>query len=262
MDKVATNWTFDKVSVSLGGTKVVNDATFGVTNGELVAVLGANGAGKSSLIKAGLGLLACDSGAVLLNGQNPTKLPAGVRARQVAYLPQSRPLAWPLSVRDVVALGRFAFGAAPGRLGKVDADAVAAAIVACNISHLADRATDSLSGGELARVHVARALAAQVPLLVADEPTAALDPAQALGVMQVVADFCAKGGAAVVILHDISLAARFASRIIVMCQSDILADGPPAQALTPDILRQAFNIDARLAEIDGTPALSIAGISA
>jgi iron complex transport system ATP-binding protein len=262
MDKVVTNWAFDKVSVGLGGAKVVSDATFGVTNGELVAVLGANGAGKSSLIKAGLGLLACDSGAVLLDGQNPAKLPTGVRARQVAYLPQSRPLAWPLSVRDVVALGRFAFGAAPGRLGKADADAVEAAIGACNIVHLADRATDTLSGGELARVHVARALAAQAPLLVADEPTAALDPAQALGVTQVVADFCAKGGAALVILHDISLAARFASRIIVMSQGAILVDAPPTQALTPDILRRAFGIDARLAEIDGTPALSIAGISA
>jgi iron complex transport system ATP-binding protein len=262
MDKVVTNWAFDKVSVSLGGTMVVNEATLGVSSGELVAVLGANGAGKSSLIKAGLGLLPFDSGSVLLNGQNQAKLSAGIRARQVAYLPQTRPLAWPLYVRDVVALGRFAFGAAPGRLGKADADAVEAAIADCKIGHLADRATDTLSGGELARVHVARALAAQAPLLVADEPTAALDPAQALGVMQVIADFCAKGGAALVILHDITLAARFVSRIIVMSRGIIVADGPPRQALTPDVLRQAFGIEARLAEIDGSPVLCVTGISA
>lgn len=259
MDKPATEWTFDQVCVRLNEEKVVDGASFKIQSGELIAILGANGAGKSSLIKAGLGLLPLESGIVRLNNQDPIRLAAGKRARQVAYLPQSRPLAWPLCVRDVVALGRFAFGAAPGRLVKADADAVEAAIAACNIAHLTDRATDTLSGGELARVHVARALATQAPLLVADEPTAALDPAQALGLMTVIFDFCAKGGAALVVLHDINLAARFASRIIVMNQGKILVDAGPRKALTPSILQAAFAIDARIASVDELPVLAISG---
>jgi iron complex transport system ATP-binding protein len=258
MSKVKANLSLDNVCVTLSGVQVVKSATLSVTSGELVAIIGANGAGKSSLIRAGLGLLARDCGVVSLNGQDPRTMAAGERAQQVAYLPQSRPLAWPLCTQDVVALGRFAFGAAPGRLGKKDAAAVQTAMNACNIAHLAHRGTSTLSGGELARVHVARAFAAEAPILVADEPTVALDPAQALGVMQVIADFCVRGGAALVILHDIGLAARFASRIIILSDGAILADGPPQQTLLPDILRQAFAINARLVDIDGVPVLVFA----
>jgi iron complex transport system ATP-binding protein len=261
MDRPVTTWTLEDVSVSLGGASVVTKATLQVSSGEFVAIVGPNGAGKSSLVKAALGLLPLESGQVRLNGHDPAKMAPQARARQVAYLPQARSLAWPLAVRDIVALGRFAFGAAPGRLGEVDADAVAAAMTACSITPLSDRPTDTLSGGELARVHVARALAAQAPLLVADEPTAALDPAQALAVMQVIANFCAGGGAAVVIVHDISLAARFASRIIVMKQGVLLADGPPKQALTPETLRDAFGLEAQLVDIDGVPVLAVAGLT-
>jgi iron complex transport system ATP-binding protein len=261
MDNATTHVTYDNVSVCLNAVTVVKGASFRVRSGELVAVIGANGAGKSSLVKAGLGLLPCAAGKVDLGGQNPRAMDASVRARRVAYLPQSRPLAWPLSVRDIVALGRFAYGAAPGRLGKVDAEAVDAALSACNITHLADRASDTLSGGELARVHVARALASAAPLLVADEPTAALDPAQAFGIMQVISEFCAKGRAALVILHDISLAARFATRIIVMNQGAIIADGPPETALTTTVLHHAFAIDAQMVAPDGLPILSIKSVA-
>jgi iron complex transport system ATP-binding protein len=255
------DWIFDDVTISFGGTQVVKSATLCVSPGELVAVLGANGAGKSSLIKAGLGQLPTDSGKIALNGQNPRTVSPTARARQVAYLPQSRPLAWPLSVRDIVALGRFAYGAAPGRLSAKDAAAVEVALETCDIAHLGQRATNSLSGGELARVHIARALAAGAPLLVADEPTAALDPAQAFSILQVVVDFCTKGGAALIILHDISLAARFASRIIVMKHGSIIADDAPLKALTPAILQAAFGIKAQLMAMENGPLLSIEGLS-
>jgi iron complex transport system ATP-binding protein len=253
-------WVIENLTVALGGRAVVRDASLSVRAGELVALVGANGAGKSTLARAGLGLIARASGTITLNGADPSSLKPAVRARQVAWLPQARPLAWPLSVGDVVALGRFAFGATVGSLAASDRAAVDRALTECGLSGLQRRRTDTLSGGELARVHVARALAAQAPLLVADEPTAALDPAQALSVMQVIGDYCAQGGAGLVIVHDLALAARFASRVVVMQQGAILADGPPAQALSPAVLKQAFCLDAAITLLDGVPVLAVKGL--
>jgi iron complex transport system ATP-binding protein len=259
MDKAAVCWQLDHLSVSLGQVCVVQDVSLEVSGGQLVALVGANGAGKSSLVRAGLGLLPVAGGQARINGLDASRMKAGERARHIGYLPQSRPLAWPLAVRDVVALGRFSYGAAPGQLGPLDRQAVEEALRVCGLAQLAGRSTDTLSGGELARVHVARALAGQAPILIADEPTAALDPAQALCVMEVLADFCARGGAAVIILHDLSLAARFAHRVVVMSQGRLLEDAAPTEALRPDILRQAFCIDARLVDVDGHAFVAVNG---
>ena len=244
------------LSVKAGATTLVNGANLQLVPGELVALLGPNGAGKTSLLKAALGLEKRSAGFARLDGSDSAKLSPIERARRVAYLPQQRPLAWPNTVRDVVALGRYAYGAAPGHLSPEDDAAVDQAIKRCDLTELTDRQTDTLSGGELARVHCARAFAADAPLLVADEPVAALDPRHQFRIMDIVREYVDGGCGALVVLHDISLAARYATRIVWMKDSRIVADGAPEDTLTPERLADIYGVRAtvsgRAVEIQGT----------
>ena len=241
--------------LKVGNATLVEHASFRLAAGEFVALLGPNGAGKTSLIRASLGLEKPSHGKATVNDEDTTHLTPVARARHVAYLPQIRPLAWPNTVRDVVALGRFSHGAALGRLSGADADAVERAINACDLTRLADRAADTLSGGELARMHCARAFAAEAPLLIADEPIAALDPRHQFRILDLIAEFVRQGGGALVVLHDVQLAARYASRLIWMKEGRILADGPPAETLTVERLETIYGIRARIEgsriEMDG-----------
>ncbi|MBU1286243.1 MAG: ABC transporter ATP-binding protein [Alphaproteobacteria bacterium] len=241
-----TDFTVTDLTVKAGRTTLVEGAGFSLVPGELVALLGPNGAGKTSLLRASLGLEKRTSGTASLNGDDCTTLSPMERARRVAYLPQQRPLAWPNAVRDVVALGRFAYGAAPGRLSQPDADAVDRAMETCDLAALAHRSADTLSGGELARVHCARAFAAEAPLLIADEPVAALDPRHQFRIMDIIQSYVARGGGALVVLHDISLAARYASRLIWMKDGRIVADGPPAETLTAERLSEIYGVRAHV----------------
>ena len=244
------------LSVKAASTFLVREANLRLIPGELVALLGPNGAGKTSLLRAALGLEKRSEGLAALDGTDSEKLSPMQRARRVAYLPQQRPLAWPNTVRDVVSLGRFAYGAAPGKLGTADAEAVDRAIEHCGLTDLSNRNTDTLSGGELARVHCARAFAADAPLLVADEPVAALDPHHQFSTMDIVRQFVDDGGGALVVLHDIALAARYATRMVWMKDSRIVADGPPEETLTPERLADVYSVrarvDGRTVEIEGT----------
>jgi iron complex transport system ATP-binding protein len=238
---VANNLTVKAKEASL-----VHGASFSLRPGELVALLGPNGAGKTSLIRAGLGLTALHAGRVLLDGRDIRETSAMERARLVSYLPQIRPLAWPSSVRDVVSLGRFSYGAGLGRLSRADNQAVAEALEQCALEGLADRATDTLSGGELARVHCARAFAAKAPLLIADEPVAALDPRHQFRIMDLMRRFVASGGGALIVLHDLQLAMSYASRIILMNEGQVVADGAPTATLTSECLRDVYGVHATI----------------
>lgn len=241
-----TELTASNLTVRTDKTFLVNAANFSLRSGELVCLLGPNGAGKTSLLRTVLGLESATAGAASVDGVNCANLSAMARARLIAYLPQQRPLAWPNAVRDVIALGRFAYGAAPGRLQRADADAVSRAMELCDLSDLAHRSTDTLSGGELARVHCARAFAAEAPLLIADEPVAALDPRHQFRIMDIIQSYVARGGGALVVLHDVSLAARYASRIIWMKDAKIVADGSPADTLTTERLADIYGVKARI----------------
>lgn len=234
------------VSVSTGGAALVTGANLEIAPGELVALVGPNGAGKTSLLRAALGLVPLASGTASLGGRPVGGLAPRERARAASYLPQTRPLAWPNRVRDLVALGRFAHGAAPHRLVGKDTEAVEAAIAACGLFSLADRQADTLSGGELARVHCARAIAAGAPLLVADEPVAALDPLHQFQVMSLIAGYAKGPRGALVVLHDLNLAARFATRFIWMKEGRIVADGPPGETLTEARIAEVFGVRASL----------------
>ncbi len=193
-----------------------------------------------------IGLAALESGLAQIDGQDTADMQPRERARQLAYLPQNRPLAWPNPVRDVVALGRFSHGAALGRLRGEDLRAVDRALASCDLDKLARRSTSTLSGGELARVHCARAFAAEAPLLIADEPVADLDPYHQFRVMDLIRDFVDSGGGALVVLHDVVLARRYADRFLWMKDGRIVADGSPAETLSAERLAQIYGVRGRV----------------
>jgi iron complex transport system ATP-binding protein len=236
--------------VRLRGACVVDGVSLSIAPGEVVALLGPNGAGKTSLIRASLGLIE-HSGAALLSDKNPRDLSARERALRAAYLPQKPQAIWPLSVERLVALGRYAYGAAPDRLAARDQAAVETALAACDLVSLRARRMDEISGGEKARAHLARALAQQAPLLVLDEPSAGLDPAQALGVAEIARAHGARGGAALFSTHDVALAARAADRVLLLRAGRVVALGPPREALTGATLEAAYGRRARVRALDG-----------
>ncbi len=235
------------ISISSGTQTLVKSASFSLRSGELIALLGPNGAGKTTLLKAALGAIQAETGQITLDGVRIANISALNRARKLTYLPQKRGLAWPNKVRDVVALGRYAYGAnMGGRLREMDAQAVKHALVACDLTHLADRASHTLSGGELARMHCARAFATQAPLLIADEPVAALDPRHQFRVMDLMKTFVTNGGGALIVLHDLSLAAQYADRIIWMKAGEVISTGTVDETLTEDRLAHVYGIKAKI----------------
>ncbi|MDX2274059.1 MAG: ABC transporter ATP-binding protein [Hyphomonadaceae bacterium] len=238
------------LSVTLRGARVVDSVSLTIAPGEVVALLGPNGAGKTSLIRASLGLIASSGEAKLLQ-RNPRELSARERALRAAYLPQRPQSIWPVSVERLVALGRYAYGAAPDTLSMTDRAAVDSAIDACDLTALRARRMDEISGGEKARAHLARALAQAAPLLLLDEPTAGLDPAQALGVADIVRAHAGRGGGALFSTHDVALAARAADRIVLLREGCVIAQGAPRAALTEETLQAAYGRRARVRDLDG-----------
>ena len=251
----------DRLCVTLDGRVVVREASLRLAPGELVALLGANGAGKTTLLRGALGLATRAGGTVSAGGEDPARLGPAERARRIAYLPQARPLAWPLRVRDIVALGRFAHGAALGRLGAADAAAVSRALTACHLDGLADRACTTVSGGELARTHVARAMAAEASFLLADEPTAALDPLHQHQVMRLVRAYADAGRGVLVVMHDAALAARTADRLIWMAGGRLVADGPAEATLTAERLADVYGVQASVRRIAGDWLVTVEGVA-
>ncbi len=232
--------------VELGGRRVVDGVDLSADRGEIVALLGPNGAGKSSLIRAALGLLELTEGRTRLYGADPALMAPDLRARRAAYLPQKPVAAWPLSVAALVALGRYAHGGAPERMSAEDSEAVEAALAACSLSALRARRLDEISGGERVRAHLARTLAHRAPLLVLDEPTAGLDPAQTLAVADILRTQILNDGAVLFSTHDIALAARAATRIVLLRSGRVIATGTPREALTPAALQEAYGRPGRL----------------
>ncbi|PAX06725.1 ABC transporter ATP-binding protein [Sphingomonas lenta] len=230
---------------------LLRPTSLAVGPGELAVLLGPNGAGKTTLIRVALGLLPATEGEARVGGDPVDRLSPAERARRVAYLPQSRPPAWAQPVRDLAALGRFAHGAALGRLAPQDAAAVDRALAACALEPLAHRPAHTLSGGELARAHLARALAAEAPMVVADEPVASLDPRHQHQVLRLLRDHVARGGGALVVLHDLDLAARYADRLLWMQGGALVADGSVADTMTPERVAQVYGVAARLIDRDG-----------
>lgn len=217
--------------------------------GTLCVVIGPNGAGKSTLLRTLAGIDAPDGGSVSLSGTGLGLMAPRVRARHIAHLPQASAAHWPLNGRDMVTLGRLPHGAGLGHPTEVDASAIARAMTRTDTEAFADRRIDMLSSGERARLSLARVLATEAEVLLADEPVASLDPAQQLAAMDALREEAARGVIVVVVLHDLALATRYADRVVVLAGGRIVGDGPPSTALAPDVLERVYGARFEMASI-------------
>jgi len=236
------------LEVDRGGNRLLAGAGIAVAPGEAVALIGPNGAGKSTLLHALSGALAADAGTVSLDGAALSTWPPTALARRRAVLPQATALDFPLTVAEVVALGRSAHAGTPAAAR--DAAAVAAAMAECEVEHLAERAYTRLSGGERQRVQLARVLVQVWPdaaadaarYLLLDEPTNNLDLLHQQRIAETARRFARRGNGVLAVLHDPNLAAQYADRIVVLAAGRVVADGPPARIVTPAILGSAFGV--------------------
>jgi iron complex transport system ATP-binding protein len=230
------------LNVDLGGRPVLRDISFDARAGEVVGLIGPNGAGKTTLLRAMCQLVPSRAAEVSWDGRRIDAMAARARAVTLAYLPQGQTIHWPLTTRRLVELGRLPRLGPMSRPAPADAAAVDAAMAAADISHLAERETTSLSGGERARVLLARAMAVEAPVLLADEPTASLDPHHVLEIMTLLRRTADRGGLVVAVMHELGLVARFCDRVVLLNEGRKVAEGPPRDVLTPERLREVYRI--------------------
>lgn len=248
----------DEVSISLGEQVVVNSVSLEVQAGEMLILIGPNGAGKSTLLGIMAGLLQPSSGRVLLDGESIDTITLQQLATRRAYLAQQAEVQWPMSVRNVVALGRLPFADQDAESGRT---AIDRAVSAAHLQELSDRPLHELSGGELMRVHLARLLAVDAPLIFADEPVSALDPYHQLHILDLLRQQVDAGRSAVLVLHDLSLAARFADRVALMRDGCLLAIGTSEHVLTETHLREGFGVDALIDLKSDVPVVLPSGMN-
>lgn len=235
----------ENLEVELGGQSIVKGVDLNVRRGEVLGLLGPNGAGKSTLMRAVLQLVAMRRGLIELEGESVHRIPGDQRARRIAYLAQQGPVNWPLTVERLVALGRFPHRSSWQHLASSDQEVIENILQRTDLIKLRDRVISTLSGGERTRVLLARALAVGASLLLADEPVAALDPAHQLQIMQLLRDYCDEGHAVIVVIHDLTLAARYCHRLALMHAGVVVAAGSARDVLTPQNLAAVYGIDAR-----------------
>lgn len=248
--------TWQGVSVAVGDRWVLREIDLDVRGSEFVAILGPNGAGKSTLLRAMAGLIPSVGGAKAI--YRPINGLSGVERRKFfAYLAQDREISWPMPVRDVVALGLDDQPGATIRMSHDDAQRMADILWQCGLERLVDRAANALSGGEKSRVLLARALLSKAPFLLADEPTAALDPAGQVQVLELLAERARSGRSVIAVLHDAALAVRYATRVILLARGRKVADGDPMKVITSNAMTKAFGISFRVYETSFGPAVAL-----
>lgn len=242
----------ERINVALAGRTVVGGISVQAAAGQLIALLGPNGAGKTTLLAALAGLRPFQ-GQVRIRGRSLASLSRREKAQTLAYLPQGQTAHWPLTVRRLVELGRLPHLAPWQPPAAADRLAVEAALQRTGIAELAERPLDTLSGGERARVLLARVLAVEAPLVLADEPVASLDPYHQLHVMALLRDYADGGGAVLIVLHDLTLAARFCDSVILLRDGRLVAQGSAATVLSAEHLAAAYRVTALCGQHDGQP---------
>jgi len=235
-------WELSGVTARQGGRVAVNGASLTVQTGEIVGLLGPNGAGKTTLLRAGLGLMALEAGEARLQGRAVAELPPAERARLVGYLPQERRVGWNLAAARIASLGVPHLP--PRKAMEIGRECLARV----GLEGFERRGVLDMSGGERARVLLARLLATGAPLLVADEPAAGLDPDAQLLTLELLRAEAERGAAVAVTLHDLTLAARACDRLVVLHRGNVASEGAPQEALTPQVLREVFALDGALIE--------------
>jgi len=247
---------FADVALRLGGHPVLDGVTFDVRRGEVVGLLGRNGAGKTSLIRVATRALRPDRGLVRLAGEPIETLSHRALARQLATVPQEASVPFPFLAGEVVLMGRMPHQGLFGFESAHDVETARDAMARVGIAQLADRPMDALSGGERQLVLFARALTQEPGWLLLDEPTAFLDLRHRIDVLRVVRAFAQRGGGALVVSHDFGLAARVCDRIVLLGDGRVVADGEPAAVLTPALVERAFGMAAHVVEApDGRPVV-------
>lgn len=231
----------ENVGVNRGGKAILRDVSFQAHAGEFIAVLGPNGAGKSTLLSVLAGLLRPDAGQVMLDAKRLSQVPSLHLARARAYLPQNPRLEWPLSVERLVALGLSPRLPATGGLPESYQPAIAKALELCDLTSKRDQVATTLSGGEFARAMLARAIVGEPQILIVDEPITGLDPRHAMQCMALLRDFARNGTLVISAVHDLTLAARYAGRVIVVVDGQVAGD---TDSLTEELIHRAFGVRA------------------
>lgn len=238
----------DTLHVRRGETDLLSGVSGRFMPGEITAICGPNGAGKSTLLSALANLVDVSWGRVSLSGKCVADMHPLTRARNIGYLPQAPEVAWDVSVRNLVALGRL-----PHRdAGEAE---IRQALSMCDLDDFADRAVSTLSGGEKARALLARVLAGQPQWILADEPLAALDVAHQLAMLRVLRSEAEAGSGVILVLHDLSLAMNHADRVLVLDRGRLAADGLAGDALSGGIIRDVWGVDAHWVGEAGRHAL-------
>lgn len=246
----------ETLAVSIGAKAILTGVDLSIAIGQVTAIVGPNGAGKSTLLSCLGGLREPTSGSVGLDGVALAGMKPRDRARRMAFLPQAPEIAWAVECRTLIELGRTPFVGARGQT-EADRAAVDRAMSAANVTAFEHRIVDTLSGGERARVLIARALAGEPEWLLADEPLTGLDPAHQLDAAALFRRLADGGVGVVITLHDLSMALRMSDRIVVLAGGGVLADDPPASALTPEVLRRAYGVEATLTQGPGGPLIDV-----
>jgi iron complex transport system ATP-binding protein len=249
---------FDSLTVALADRPVLRSVSAAFHPGRVTAILGPNGAGKSSLIKAAAALIAAEAGAIRLDGRDIAALRPRERARLIGYLPQDAAVHWNVPAREIVALGRAPYRSPFAALDVSDEAAIADAIAATEIGPLLDRPMAELSGGERARVLLARVLAGTPAWLLADEPLASLDPAHQIDILDRLRARAAAGMGVVIVLHDLIQAGRAADDVLLLKAGEVAAFGLAAEVLTPPLLRVLFDVEVQMAKAPDGRLLPIA----
>jgi len=234
--------TVRELSVRLGGRQILDNISFSVASGQVVGLIGANGAGKSTALKAVLDIISPDAGRISVDGVATAAMPARDRARKLAYVPQGAPVHWPLTAERLVGLGRTPHLTPWQDLRDEDNQVIRRAMEATDSWHLKDRLANTLSGGERSRVLLARTMAVGAPYLLADEPTASLDPLHQIQVMDIMRAEARRGVGVLIVLHDLSFALRYCDHLVLLHAGGVLAQGAPADVLTDANLETTFQV--------------------
>ncbi|MDF2369149.1 ABC transporter ATP-binding protein [Sneathiella sp.] len=239
-----TQLSIRSLSKSFGQRKVLEDITLDIGKGEIIGLIGPNGSGKTTLLRCIAGLLDPDKGEICFKGHARHQIDPEILARSLSYLPQSGEVHWDVTVEVLVSLGRLPHQGRWRALTDADRQAVTQAMEACDILEFRHRPVEQLSGGERSRVLLARAMAGEPDILLADEPISGLDPGHAIDVMDRLSALAHSGKSIVVVMHDLTLAARYCDRLVLLHGKNIAASGFPLSVLTEENLARSYGIRA------------------